>query len=300
MAAAYRQLKLDDLAWELISGYTFAEAGSDYERDMDSALARNAQYVYLLARHFPERLGDLDDEAIQRLVTPVSEGQFNTLSSAYTLLALGAWGQEAAEAAGTAPLSIAMTMGSDAPEEVASGKPPAVRSPVPLGAQELIFNGGDNQRLFYSASQSGYDASLPTERVQQGLEIIREYVNDVGDVVTSASQGAELTVRLRLRSLDNRHHENIAVVDLLPGGFEVQRESVRGGDNSWSTDYIDIREDRLVLYGGLDSTVRSFSYKVKVTGGGSFVIPPAFAQSMYQPDLQAQSLPGHFEVGQPQ
>ncbi len=300
MAAAYRQLKLDDLAWELISGYTFAEAGSDYERDMDSALARNAQYVYLLARHFPERLGDLDDAAIQRLIAPISEGDFNTLSSAYTLLALGAWGQEAADAAGTSPLAIAMTGGAQAaPEELATGEPPAVRSPIPLDAQALIFNGGDNQRLFYSATQSGYDTSLPTEPVRQGMEIIREYVNDAGEVVTSAPQGAELTVRLRLRSLDNRHHENIAVVDLLPGGFEVKRESVRGGGNSWSTDYIDIREDRLVLYGSLDSTVRSFSYKVKVTGAGSFVIPPAFAQSMYQPDLQAQSLPGHFEVGQP-
>lgn len=297
MAAAYRQLKLNDLAHGLIGQYQFAAPNSDYEWDMDSALARNAQYVYLLVQHFPERLAELDDERIQRLVTPVSEGRFNTLSASYTMLALGAWGRHAAVGAGPLNLSAA-TVGADM-EPLAASDAAVLRSVVPIAATRLLIGGARDRRLFYSATQSGYDMALPKAEVRQGMEIVREYLNDSGDVVTSAPQGAELTVRLRVRALDNRRHNNIAVVDMLPGGFEVLRESLRGGNNNWNTDYIDIREDRVVLYGSIHADASTFTYRVKVTGAGRFVIPPAFAESMYKPDLQAQSLAGQFEVHQP-
>lgn len=298
MAAAYRQLKLNDLAQNLIGEYQFAKPGSDFERDMDSALARNSQYIYLLARHFPERLSRLDDASLQMLVTPISEGRFNTLSSAYTILALGAWGNQAATNTSPLSMSAVFEQGTGA-ETLARGESPVLRSKIPLNAQRLLFEGGKDQRLFFAATQSGYDAALPESVVQKGMEIVREYLDDSGNPVTSAPQGAELTVRLRMRALDNRRHNNIAVVDILPGGFEVQRESLRENNGNWITDYVDIREDRVVLYGSVDASVRTFSYQVKLTGTGTFVIPPAFAESMYRPDLQAQSLPGEFEVGQP-
>lgn len=297
MAAAYRQLQLEDLADELIGGYRFAEPGSDYPRDMDSALARNAQYVYLLARHFPERLAEVGDERLRRLVGPVSDNRYNTLSAAYTMLALGAWGQEAG--AGGGPLAIAAPTGEDgAMAALAEGEPPVLRTPVPLGTPRLRFSGGD-RRLFYTATQSGYDAELPDEPVRQGLEIVRELVDEEGNVVTTATQGDELTVRVRVRALDNRPHPNVAVVDLLPGGFEVQRDSVRNGKEGWATDYVDIREDRLVLYGTVTAEARTFTYRVKATGAGTFTVPPAFAESMYHPDRHARSTAGTFTVERP-
>ncbi len=314
MAASYQLLKLNDLAQKLIDGYSYAKAGSDFERDMDSALARNAQYVYLLAQHFPEKLAALDDAAIQRLVMPISEGRYNTLSSAYTILALGAWGAQAADAASSAGEPLQISAATDAASDsaqLAQGTPPVLRHAVPVAQRWLAFAGGNQQRLFYTATQSGYDAQLPTQVISDGLEIVREYLDADGNVVTSAVQGSELTVRLRVRALDNRQHDNIAVVDLLPGGFEVQRDSIRdqnGTDNqngssgpkaSWATDYQDIREDRVVLYGTVDSSVSTFTYKVKLSGVGTFTIPPGFAESMYKPHLQAQSLAGEFEVTRP-
>lgn len=298
MAAAYQQLRMEDLADELIGGYRFAEAGSDFPRDMDSALARNAQYVYLLARHFPQRLAELDDERLRRLVGPITESRFNTLSAAYTMLALGAWGQEAVDTEGRLEVSVPTGAGG-ALETLAQGTPPVVRTPVPLEAPRVRFTGGSGERLFYTATQSGYDAEVPDRAVKQGLEIVREFVDEDGNVVTSATQGSELIVRLRIRALDNRKHENVAVVDLLPGGFEIQRDSVREQGEGWSTDYVDIREDRLVLYGSVTSRVRTFTYRVKATGSGTFTVPPAFAESMYHPDLQARSAGGSFTVERP-
>lgn len=298
MAASYRQLKLEELAAELIGGYRFAEPQSDYAWDLDSALARNAQYVYLLAKHFPRRLADLEDAQVNALLEPVTEGRFNTLSSAWTVLALGAWGDAAARnVQGELRILAARDEGEAA--VLAQDLAPALRTEVPLDAGRLLFRGSADARLFYTATQTGYDRARPTAAVRQNLEIVREYVNDDGKVVTTAPQGAELTVRLRVRSLDGRWHDNVAIVDLLPGGFEVQRESVRRQFGNWSADYIDIREDRVVLYGGVGEQAETLTYRVKLTGAGTFTVPPAFAESMYHPDVQARALPGEFVVTEP-
>lgn len=294
MAASYAQLKLDDLAGGLIDGYRFAEPGSDYELDMDSALARNSQYVYLLARHFPQRLDRLDEARIRKLVDPISDRQFNTLSASYTVLALGAWGSQAgANAEGM--LKIAARRG-EALETLVEARPPVAHATLPADTSAVHFTG--EGRLFHTAVQSGYDRALPTEPLSNGLEITRVYLNDDGDEVTSATQGEELTVRLRMRALDNRRHDNVAVVELLPGGFEIQRDSVRR-QSGWSADYADIREDRLVLYGSITPGVRTFSYRVRATGAGQFKMPPAFAESMYHPDLHGHSAAGSFRVTEP-
>src|SRR5690606_25491108 len=150
-----------------------------------------------------------------------------------------------------------------------------------------LFEGDQKHRFFYSLSQAGYDTELPEAAVKAGLEVHRVYLNASGEEVTRAAQGDALTVRLTVRSLDGLNHQNVALIDLLPGGFEVLRESVRGTGQEWTTDYVDIREDRLVMYGTVNATVRRFEYRVKVTGSGNFVVPPPFAESMYHRHLHA-------------
>ena len=135
----------------------------------------------------------------------------------------------------------------------------------------------------------------PQDAKAQGLEIFREYLDDDGEVITEATIGEEVAVRLRVRST-GRFRSNVAVVDLLPGGFEVLRESIRNSYDRWSPDYKDVREDRVVFYGGFGSNLTEFSYRVKLTSSGSFVVPSAFAGSMYDRTVEARTEPGRFEV----
>ena len=55
-------------------------------------------------------------------------------------------------------------------------------------------------------------------------------------------------MQLTVRSLTNDAITNVAIIDLLPGGFEIVRESVRGGAGAAGCDYVDVREDRAVFY----------------------------------------------------
>src|SRR5690606_10924419 len=57
----------------------------------DAGIARGWN-VYLLHRHFPERAAKLPAAAIERLLAPMRENTYNTLSSALAILALVAYG----------------------------------------------------------------------------------------------------------------------------------------------------------------------------------------------------------------
>jgi uncharacterized protein YfaS (alpha-2-macroglobulin family) len=150
--------------------------------------------------------------------------------------------------------------------------------------------------LFYLNVQSGFDRTLPTQAVRSGLEIHRDFIDDAGDVLDTAAQGQEVTVRLRIRSLEAPMVTNVAIVDLLPGGFEVIRSSVPRRVGGWQADYVDVREDRVIFYGSVETAVRTLTYRAKVTASGVFTVPPAVAESMYDRSLKASTAAGRLTV----
>ena len=152
------------------------------------------------------------------------------------------------------------------------------------------------QVLFYALSEAGFAKTAPTKAVAQQLEVVRDYLDAEGKVVSTAKQGDELTVRLRLRSLTDGWHRNVAVVDVLPAGFAVVRSSVPRQSGPWRADYVDIREDRVVYYAGFGPQMTELRYQVKVTAAGDFVLPTVSAQSMYDLSVYASTAAGRFVV----
>ena len=80
MAASYELLRQSGLANGLIGDYDFG-SGQEWASDFDTRLGRDAVYLYLLAKHFPDRLRRLDVEDIERFVEPIMDNRFNTLSA---------------------------------------------------------------------------------------------------------------------------------------------------------------------------------------------------------------------------
>ena len=113
--------------------------------------------------------------------------------------------------------------------------------------------------------------------------------------MTRATVGDVLTVRLRVRSTRAPVH-NVAVTDLLPGGFEILADSVRGEYGATRIEHRDVREDRLVLYGSFDTGVTEIRYRVKAVAPGEFTAPAAHAEAMYHRDVRGRSAAGRFTV----
>jgi uncharacterized protein YfaS (alpha-2-macroglobulin family) len=110
-------------------------------------------------------------------------------------------------------------------------------------------------------------------------------------------------VYVSVRALDDEK-SNVAVVDLLPGGFEVDispqglgsRTSLAKGADTWQPDYIDVGEDRVIFYGTIDTRAQKFVYRLKPTNRGKFAVPPLYAEGMYDRSVQARSMGGQFVV----
>ena len=313
LAASYQLLKQESLAAQLIAppAEQLVKRGQPFAYvDYYDPLIRDAATLYVLSRHFPARAKTLPAESMIAMMKPVADNRFNTLSAAWTILALDAYAANVG--AGTlGKMSIA--------EIDARGQAKALALPDNLvprvafspGMARLRFGSDGDLTGYYAITESGFDRAPPKSELKNGVEIIREYVDDKGNPLKSIRIGDEVVVRVRLRAVDRDFVPNLAIVDLLPGGFEpvLQTQSApREGESAaapsnplgtrgnWNMEYADIREDRVVFYGSANRNTAEFSYRIKATNAGQFTVPPAYAESMYERGVQARSTAGVLKV----
>jgi len=340
LAATYQLLRQEGLASSLIGASRFGEQRPvDYE-SYDDGLIHDAMLLYLVARHFPARLTTVKAQAIDAIVAPVAGGAYNSLSAAYTILGLDAY-VAATEPAVSGRFTVTETLqdGSHRVLPLPVGTFP--QADVTAGATKVEFASDAAVNAFYLLSQSGFDRVIPARPLSQGLEVLRAYIDRDGKPVTEVTLGDELEVHLRFRALGPRPIASVALVDLLPGGFEVVENAVaepeiawaaagRTADGAaseegegesegdyegeesadgaawtprfgqavgqWSPEYAEVREDRVNVYGQADASVREFVYIVKATAVGSFAVPPAHGEGMYDRTVRAWSQPGRIVV----
>lgn len=294
MAASYHILQKDQEANALISSYKLSDPDRQSYSDFDSQLTQDAQYIFLLAKHFESEAKSLNGEQILKLTDYIFKGNYNTISASYTILALGAYSKLALNNEFEEDIEFKGTNKDKQEIILEAALKPFLKAAYPVNIQQLDISG--EKPLFYLNVQSGFDEKLPEKPVRDQLEIYRDFLDENGNKITSFEQGKEITVRLRVRGLTDKSLTNIAVVDLLPGGFEVVRSSVSRTAYNWRAEYVDVREDRVVYYGSIDSAVRDLTYNVKLTAEGEFVIPPSYAESMYDRSIRAISESGKFIV----
>lgn len=143
--------------------------------------------------------------------------------------------------------------------------------------------------MFYGTIQAGFEKEIPSKEIKEGLEVSREYLTENGSKASSFKVGDTVTVKISFRSTKGVI-ANVALVAMSPAGLETQIQSIRNsGNGSWTPDYVDIREDRVVIYGTVTDKVNTFAYKAKAVNSGTFVVPPMFAENMYNKKIRALS-----------
>jgi hypothetical protein len=68
------------------------------------------------------------------------------------------------------------------------------------------------------------------------------------------------------------------------------------GSSTFAPEYGDVREDRVVLYGGATTQVKEFVYAIKATNVGRYTVPPIQAEAMYDRSVVARGVAGKIEV----
>ena len=294
LAGAYQNLKQQDLADQLIAPITAelskprtAQWRYEYYHD---PLIQDASVLYIIARHFPERLATLADPVLNRITEDLNGARYNTLSSAMILLALDAYAQQHQTEAEQLQLTLNGTIVDDLQG--------ALRfTDVNEDKADLTFTNQSQQTAWFAVSQSGYPQQAPQTVVKNGLEIDRTYTDKDGKPVQTVKIGDVINVTVNLRS-GKGYLSDIITTDLFPAGFEViwknpseEQEDSENIDEKafWSPMHTDLREDRMLSYGSIDENVSTLKYQLKAVNEGTFHIPAVYAESMYDRTIHALS-----------
>ena len=323
LAATYRLMQRTGDADRLIAKVPWSHDQKDLAAEIYyDPVVHDAQLLYVLARHFPGRLGTAPAAALENMAAAASAGHIDSLSAAWTLLALDAY----AKAAGAGGKLGIGEIGKDGRERALTASPGVIpRAAVSANAAKVQFSKEGPLAAYFALDESGFDRNAPTAAVSQGIEVIHEFLDLKGNPVSRVTVGDEFLVRVRLRATRDRVPQ-AAVVDLLPGGTETVLEIRPPADSStaaadpaaarqaagysalpiglpdksnWTPQFADVRDDRLVLYGDVEKDARAFVYRVRATNAGVFQAPPAFAEGLYDPKTAGFSVPGKLEIVKP-
>ncbi|MFI3155141.1 MAG: alpha-2-macroglobulin [Methylococcaceae bacterium] len=270
--------------------------------DMQKSPEVMSLYLYLLNKHFPE-LVNAQDPQFGRYLLELGQDMVKQRSSSFqgsmALLGLGSlWqrfehedGKSFTVQTGKPPMPLALQG-----KTVKRGLLDRAMNPIEVSGDGL-FN------LYYQLSERGYDKSPPDSAINRQLTINRLVLNEQGGKINELKLQDKLHIRLILHP--DHAMENIAVVMLIPGGFEIDlseeglgsRLSLAVKDKPlWTPDYIDVQEDRIVFFGNLDNSEKYFEFRLKPLNTGSYTVPPVFAEGMYDTEILHRGLADKIKV----
>ncbi|MDE0653281.1 MAG: MG2 domain-containing protein [bacterium] len=173
------------------------------------------------------------------------------------------------------------------------------------GDSDLVVQKDGEGRLYYRLSLRYAPDDLDLEPLDRGFVVERSYeaVGDPGDVwldddgVWHVRAGAE--VRVKLTMFNDSRRTMMVLIDPLAAGFEPLNPALavtgsfdaRGGGWGWTWyQHQNLRDDRAEAFSTyLRAGTRRYSYVVRATTPGTFVVPPARAEEIYAPEVFGRS-----------
>ena len=209
----------------------------------------------------------------------------------------------AARAAGgdaEAPWSAVLQTGAES--ETINAKSTEQRSfDVAALKRGIAIASKSKQPLFVEVAVQGYPLKpLPPRDDRIGIE--RSWWTSAGAPVSDRrfKTGDMLIVRLRVNA--KQRVKDGLVVDRIPAGLEIENMNLSEGAKAseFAVQNVNIaeamrdarikhteyRDDRFVLAADLDGGTLDVYYLVRVVTPGKFVVPAAFAEDMYRPDVR--------------
>lgn len=158
-------------------------------------------------------------------------------------------------------------------------------------------------KLYLVVNSEGVKTDAVVNTGGKGLALTRTYLDPQGNPIDIANitLGDVVFTKVSITNTTRETVQNIALVDRFASGWEIENPRLgRGGvadwvdtDTLWSSDHMNVRDDRLELFGGLDSgETRNVVYALRAVTAGEFTAPPVEAEAMYDPSLWARQ-PGN-------
>lgn len=272
---------------------------SDAKASFSSAASRHGCALTLLMDLVPKHPTAVKIAlAMPGMIKQDDSGWGTTQANAWVCMGLAAYAVEYGFGRAVGTLSLASG------KEVPINSDRCFDMELAAGETGTLVNTGA-QSFLVQISADGVPRKLESQ--SGAMKIRRAYVDADGKEVTRAKHGQLLTVTLTIESTGKI--DNLALVDLLPGGLEIEdpRLATRSAALPPLThdhtelllpEFMERRDDRFLLFGSMIANgTGSARYVVRAVSRGKFVIPPLRAEAMYDPDVAATFVPGGvFEV----
>ncbi|MEJ6950755.1 alpha-2-macroglobulin family protein [Natronospora cellulosivora (SeqCode)] len=152
--------------------------------------------------------------------------------------------------------------------------------------------------LFFALEWEGIPYRDNIEAEQSGLILRTNYYDLDGHEIEidKVEQGDSFYAVFRVSQEGNINISEVALVQILPAGWEIENLRLIGGElPDWTKDYhldqeeyLDIRDDRIMWFFDMERFVHSYDFIVKINAitVGEFYLPPTLLEAMYNNDYK--------------
>lgn len=300
MAAAYQVVGKEKKALSYLEKYKFNQQEFDRFSFYHTRHLHNTLGLYLLAEHFSGSGRNMDQFVLEVMGRISSE--VNSLSLAMSFLALDSYFNKKTYSplAGLEIVKKGLDQNQKSRDEkVAWNGVQTQKLDLSQFTQGLYLKNPQKAPFYFSINRSGFDKNNFQSELVSGVQITKSIFDEQNSPLTRVRIGEEVIVEIAIQNKDGKNHDNMAVVDLLPGGFEPLLEMSEGNKvDLASASYFDRREDRIVFYLPMTSGdgTKILRYRMKAVNVGSYILPGAFAEDMYDVKVRARSKAKRVEV----
>ncbi|MFW5999693.1 MAG: alpha-2-macroglobulin family protein [Halanaerobiaceae bacterium] len=297
LAAAYQLTGYEDAAREILESFApEVEEEVDIEQTYGSHLRNKAIMLEVMTRfgNYDQALRLYNDLAEHIS----SEEWLSTQETGYSLLAVAKYILESEddEAKGSRG-RIVLPDGSEQEFEF-SGTVDRFSLDDSFGKEVRLLNDSDRP-LYSSLEWEGVPERDSLEPESSNLNLTVDWFDEEGEDIDPGEvrQGETFWGRFRVSKDVQRPLSDVALVQILPSGWEIENIRLLDGDfPSWmdnydleNEEYVDIRDDRIMWFFDFERYDKHYDFVVKLNAvtAGEFYLPPAVVEMMYNNDYRA-------------
>lgn len=287
LAGAYALVQKQDVGWKLLKHINVSsKVDNDYDHFYDGNV-RNAAVIHIVSSHFPNEMESfMNSDTLETLTRDLRKGSYNTHSAARMIMAFAPYQRFALKKGFPGSLKVAEKHKDKENPITFDPKKEILDLLVDPKSQSVSVSESPVVPYFYALSVSGFDKGPAKEEIKKGIEV------DRGLSSKKLKLGEELLVSVKLRAMKERHVPHVVVVDLFPAGFELILDSVEAP----GVQYIDKREDRVVIYTNATTEMTEVKYKLKAVNKGKYTLPPIYSESMYDKGMVYRGVSEKVEI----
>eukprot|EP01022_Parablepharisma_sp_SALTPOND_P027127 TRINITY_DN6581_c0_g1_i1.p1 TRINITY_DN6581_c0_g1~~TRINITY_DN6581_c0_g1_i1.p1 ORF type:complete len:2719 (+),score=536.27 TRINITY_DN6581_c0_g1_i1:30620-38776(+) len=300
LGAAYALTGDREALEQLMGGHWEKKEDGSYKTEtggfLSSSLRDTALQLAVLQRQLPDdpRVVDLVQELVRKLE---ADRYISTQETAWSMIALGQFYRSIAD---EPPFQGSLLVDGEEVARFSSDETLSLTGDKAIqGFKELeiVMDEGFTGPLFYTIRTIGIPQDAAYKPYAQGLEIKRTFYDREGAVLDKENlqQGDLVVLKLDIRSKNAGRVQNVAMLNMLPAGLEVENPRLESTESlpwldekSDDADYLDLRDDRVIFFLDLPRSHKQTMYVLlRAVTAGAFKLPPVLAEAMYDPQIAA-------------